>query len=277
MTIQDKDQPQTKRNYQPLIIAILAFLLACSITWAIRERGEKQIAQTISEPSKVLKDPTAPSVKEFVDSAKQNHNTFDNTKNIVGGKEVAVSKGLVDTVAKMSNIKPDQITDWKQIAMKTEGRALKAERMVDSLQRETFFYKDRYLQLAYRRGNPADTTDKGTFDFKYDADLSVTQYTERGRILGLPIGSRKMYTDIYSNDPRTTIRGFKTFRVQQSQPHYGFRLQAGADYSLRRKLLQFGLGAQFDIDRFSIIGTYYYSPQENNFSPNIGARYDLIR
>lgn len=275
MTTQDKNP--TKKNYQPLIIAALVLLLACSVTWAIRERGQKEIAQTIIEPSKVLKDPTAPTVKQFVDSLKQNHNTFDNTKNVVGGKEVAVSPTLVDTIARMSNIKSDQITDWKQIAMKTEGRALKAERMVDSLQRETFFYKDRYLQLVYRRGNPADTTDKGTFEFSYDADLSITQYATRGKILGLPIGSKKMYTDIYSNDPRTTIKGYKTFRVEQRQPQYGFRLQAVTDYSTRNDELMFGLGAQFDFGRFSVTGTQFYSPKQNNFRPNFGARFDLIR
>jgi len=276
MKIEDKTTTK-KTNYQPYIIAGLVVLLACAVTWAIRERGAKEIAKTISEPSKVLKDPTAPSVDQFIDSLKQNHNTFDNTKNVVGGKEVAVSKTLVDTIARLSGIKPDQITDWKQIATQTEGRALKAERMVDSLQRETFFYKDKYLQLAFRRGNPADTTDKGTFDFKYDADLNVTQYTTRGKILGLPIGAKKSYTDIYSSDPRTTIKGLKTFTVEQKQPHYGFRLQLVTNYSFRRNALQFGLGAQVDINRFSIVGTQYYNPVENNFSPNIGARFDLIR
>jgi hypothetical protein len=274
MTIDDK---KTKKNYQPLIIAGLALLLACSLTWAIRERGAKKIAQTIAEPSKVLKDPTAPTVKDFVDSLKQNHKTFNNTSNVVGGKEVAISKGLVDTISKMSNIKPDQITEWKQIITRTEGRALRAERKVDSLQRETFFYKDKYLQLAYRRGNPADTTDKGTFDFLYDADLSVTQFSTRGKILGFPIGSRKLYTDIYSNDPRTTIRGLKTFRVETMQPKSGIRFQLVTNYSFGRANLQFGLGSQVDLGRLSIVGTYYYSPAEKLFNPNIGARYDLIR
>jgi hypothetical protein len=196
---------------------------------------------------------------------------------VVGGKEVAVSKGLVDTISKNSKIKPEQIIDYKLINSRTEARALKAERMVDSLRRETFFYKDRYLQLAYRRGDPADTTDKGTFDFAYDADLNVTQYSTRGKLLGLPIGAKKMYTDIYSADPRTTIRGLKTFRVEQKLPQYGFRLQLVTNYSLRTELLQFGLGAQLDLGRLSIVGTQYYSPKENAFNPNIGARYDLIR
>lgn len=274
MTNQDQ---KPKKNHQPIIIAVLSLLLVCSITWAIRERGAKEIAKSISDPDKVLSNPVAPSVKQFVDSLKQNHNTFENTTNVVNGKEVAVSKGLVDTISKMSNIKPDQITDWKQIAVRSEGRALRAERMVDSLQRETFFYKDRFLQLVYRRGNPADTTDKGSFDFTYDADLSVTQYSQRGKILGLPIGARKMFTDIYSNDPRTTIRGFRTFRVEQKQPQYGFRLQAVTGYSTRSNELLMGMGGQLDFGRLSITGAHLYSPKEKNFRPTFGARFDIIR
>jgi hypothetical protein len=279
MNLEKQDHPieKKKTNWPLIAIAGLVVLLACAVTFAIREHNSKEAAELLLSSKKVLTDPTAQSVKEFTDSLRQNHNTFDNTSNVVGGKELAISPTLLDTVAKISNIKPEQITNWQQVATTTKAELLKAERKVDSLQRVTFFYKDRYLKLAYRPGNPLDTTDKGSFDFNYNADLTITQYTTRGKVLGLPIGAKRSFTDIYSNDPRTTIMGFKTFRVQQKAQVLGFRVQAITAYSFRRGLLQMGLGSQFDVGRLSIIGSYYYSPQEDNFSPSIGARYDIFR
>lgn len=265
---------ETKLNYY---LPLALFVLLCgAITWAVVERNKKVEAQQQANTAAVLSKPDAKVDAKFVDKLQQQHVTFNTTANQIGGKIVAVSKPLLDSIAGLSNVKASDITDWKQINASTEARALKAEKQVDSLKKTIYFiYKDKYVNIAY---HPADSTDTtGTFDFKYDASLTATSYIKRTKFLGLPIGPVNSYTDIYSNDPRTTINGLKTFSVKEQQPFFGLRIQAGGSYSFRQKTYLFGPAAQLYLDRFSVTGTYYYSPIDNRFSPSIGARYDIFR
>lgn len=260
-----------------VIIVILTALLICAIAWALNERLNKSTAEKDLDNNKVLADPTAPEVGMFKDSLGQNHSVFKTTENKVNGKPVLVPKGIIDTISKMSNIKPSEITNWQQVATTTKAELLKAQRAVDSLQRVTYYYKDQYLKLAYRPGNPADTTDKGTFDFQYDAQLTTTEYKRGGKLLGVQLFAPDYYTDVYSSDPRTTINGLRSFRVQQSPKTLGLRIQAITRYRFDIKGIEIGLGAQFDAGRVSIIGDSYYNPTSSQVNHEVGARYSIFK
>lgn len=271
---------------QTLITVILTVLLIAAIAWALMERQSKEVEKATRTTEAVLKDPTAPLVDRFKDSLKQNHAVFNNTDNVVNGKVVAVSKELIDTIAKASNIKPSQITNWQQVATTTEAKLLKAERAVDSLRRVTYFYKDQYVRLGYTPGNPADTTDRGTFDFSYNAVLSNTEYKTGGKIFGLQVFQPKIYTDIYSNDPRTTINGYRTFRVYKETTPYGLSLDAVGRYTFGNKregeakqdpTAEVGLGLKFNAGRTTFTGDSYFNPKTSAFTHQVGTRISIFK
>lgn len=271
---------------QTLIIVILTVLLIGAIGWACIERNKRTDREKDLQSVEVLTNPAAPEVKRFTDSLKQNHATFDNTDNVVDGKTVAVSKPLLDTIAKMSNIKPGQVTNWQQVAMTTEAKLLKAQKTVDSLRRVTYRYKDQYVDLGYTPGNPADTTDRGTFNFSYNAVLSSTEYKSGGKILGVQVFQPHIYTDIYSNDPRTTINGYKTFRINKDRPVYGLSLDLLARHKFGNKKqgedkiepsTEPGLGLKFNAGRTTFTGDTYFNPRTNNFSHEVGTRISIFK
>ena len=90
-------------------------------------------------------------------------------------------------------------------------------------------------------------------------------------------GSRVSYIDIFSSDPNTTINSAKRLVVRQNEPVFGLRVQAVSNYSFSRGMLNIGPGIQFDINRFSLVGSYYYDISAQHFRPTLGARWDLIR
>lgn len=215
-------------------------------------------------------------VTRYTDRFNQNHVVIDAKETELSRKQfndIAVSPGILDTTVMALNIQKRQIESLTQIATTTEARALKAERRVDSLKRLTYYYKDKYLDLAFSPSETKDTMDFGTFDFKYNADLTITQYNKRKWLLG----TKKTFIDIYSNDPRTTVNGVKRLAVQQERPTLGLRVQAVSSYNFESHNLMNGVGLQVDVKRMSFLGAGYYDFRSNKWVPAITARYDILR
>jgi hypothetical protein len=261
-----------------LIVILTAGLLITSY-FAWYYHGQKNNAETKTVKNQKTVELAANIISRMVDSSGRNHTTISASGNVLPNDwykdGTAIKGGFIDTVARALNIKnKKQLEEVTQISIKNEARALKAEKKVDSLQRITFFYKGKYMQLAYRPPmRPTDTTDQGQFDYKYNDSITVVQYWKRKWILG----AKKSYIDIFSNDPNATVNGVKRMVVEQKEPTFGLRVQAVGNYSFSRKLLNIGPGLQFDFKRFSLVGTYYYDFDANQFRPSVGARYDLIR
>jgi hypothetical protein len=193
-------------------------------------------------------------------------------------KESPVILPYLDSVAKALDIKTKQIESTTNINTHTEADSIPfLKKQIDSLKRLVFYYSDKQLKLTVRPGSTTDTLDKGSFDFAYDADLKINQYFKRKKFLGLNIGSKQHYTDISSNDPRTTIGGLSTLSVKQNMPSVGFRFQAVTSYSFLTQSLSPGVGFRFDLSRFSLNGIYYYNTKEEQWRPVLSLRYDIIQ
>lgn len=185
---------------------------------------------------------------------------------------------FVDSVAKALDIKAKQVEDIVTISTETkDSQVAFLQKRIDSLKRVSYYYKDKYLQLMIKAGNPTDTLDKGSFDFKYDADLSINQYWKRKKFLGLPLGAKETYIDVSSNDPRTTVMGMKKYTVKQKQPEWGLRIQAIQNYSFISNSANTGIRATFDLRHMSFTGGYYYNWNLNQWRPSVSVGYDLIR
>lgn len=185
---------------------------------------------------------------------------------------------FMDSVAEALDIKPKQIESITVVPTEMQAKEVAfLQKKIDSLKRQTYYYKDKYLQLAVRTGNDADTLDKGAFDFKYDADLTITQYAKRKKFLGLGLGAKQSYIDISSTDPRTTIMGVKKYTVMQKHPDWGLRIQAIQNYSFISNSANTGIRATFDLKHLSFTGGYYYNWNINQWRPSLSVGYDIIR
>jgi hypothetical protein len=252
-------------------------LITAYLAW--HYHGQKNTAEIKTVKNQKTVDLAADIISRMVDSSGRKHATISASGNVLPNEwykdGTAIKGGFIDTVARALNLKnKKQLEAVTQISITNEARALKAERKVDSLQRLTYFYKGKYMQMVYRPPvNPSDTTDKGQFDYKYNDSITVAQYWKRSWLLG----AKKSYIDIYPNDLNATVNGVKRMVVEQKEPTFGLRVQAVGSYSFSRKLLNVGPGIQFDVKRFSLVGTYYYDFDAKQFRPSVGARYDLIR
>lgn len=265
-------------KFKNILIVILTAGLLITSFLAWRFNSQKNKAEDKSASNEETVNQAATIIDRYVDSAGRNHAMVKAEENVLPHdwykNGTAIRGGLIDTVAKALNIARKQLQQVTQVATVSEARALKAEKRVDSLQRVTYFYKSKNLQMAYRPPlKTADSTDQGQFDYRYNDSITVAQYWKKKWLLG----AKRSYVDIFSNDPNTTVNGVKRLVVEQKEPTFGLRVQAVGNYSFSRKLLNVGPGIQFDVKRFSIVGTYYYDFDANQFRPSVGARYDLIR
>lgn len=259
---------------------ILIVLFAGAVIWALCERNSKQAAKAQAKQSAVLKDPVAPLTKQFKDSLQQNHSAFDVSANKIDGKLVAVSKSVVDSVAQLSGIKPEQVTNWQEIAMTSKAELLQAKRTVDSLKTVVFTYENPYIRLSYTPKKEGDTA-AGVFGYKYNAKITATTYTDGLRFLGAPLGFQRSLTDIYGNDPNMTINGLRTLQIEQKKQPLSLNVYAFSNYLFADKDLQAGIGAQIDVGRLSINGGYYYNTNDFNTlkkpKPFAGAKLSLFK
>lgn len=261
-------------------IALIGLLLIAIVFGVIQtyklKKSESMAAMAAIKTQKTVSQ-AATIINRYIDTSGRNHVVISADSNRLTTNwykdGTAISGGLVDTVARALNIAKKQLQEITQIANTTQADKLKALKKYDSLQRITYFYKDKYLQLAYRPALPGDTIDNGQFDFKYNDSLNVVQYWKKKWFMG----AKKSYIDIFSNDPRTTINGVKRLVVQQEEPSFGLRIQAVGVYGFDAKKINVGPGVQFDFKRFSLTGTYYYDTDFSRWRPTVGARYDIIR
>lgn len=266
-----------KDKLYKVIIAVLGIALIIATIICVVEHNKRSNAENQSASSQKVVSQAATIINHYIDTSKRNHVVISSDSNKLSQdwykNGTAISGGLVDTVTAALNIARKQLQEVTQIASETRAAKLKADKTIDSLKQVTYFYKDKYLELAYRPAKVGDTTSNGEFEFKYNDSLNVVQYWKRAWLLG----AKKSYIDIYSNDPRTTINGVKRLKVEQKEPAFGLRIQAVSNYNFSRGLINAGPGVQFDYKRLSLVGSYYYDFDANLFRPALGARYDLIR
>jgi hypothetical protein len=257
-----------------IAIAALTLLLLITAAFAWNQKNLKEKAERQTAGSRQVVTQAATIINRYIDGSSRRHAVISADSNQLPhnwyANGIAISGGLVDTVAEALKIAKDKLQQITQVATTTQAAQLKAEKKIDSLQRLTYYYHDRYLQLAYR---PADSTGNGQFDFIYNDSLNVVQYWKRNWLLG----AKKSYIDIYSNDARTTINGIKRLVVEQKENPFGVRVQAMASYDFSRKLISIGPGLQIDFKRLSLTGSFYYDTDGQLFKPKFTAHYDFVK
>ena len=251
-------------------IALLIIILALAVFGYLTERNKRMLAE------KKLLEPTgiqSAIIERYKDLQGLEHVQIPADEHVYTKSDIKalINIPILDTISKALNIKEKQVVDLTRINFTLKAENLKASKALDSQQRLTYYYKDKYVNLAFRPS--ADSTDKGEFDFEYNADITVTQYWKRKWLLA----KQKSFVDIYSNDKRATINGVERLTVAQNEPVFGLRLQARGIYSFTQNRLFPGVGLEVDFKKASVLGYGYYDTETNLFRPFIGLKYDLIR
>jgi hypothetical protein len=132
-------------------------------------------------------------------------------------KSGAVGSGYLDTLTRALKIAVKQVDEVTKV-----NADLRAERVA---LRETinnkFEYSDKWLRLIYDK-------DSNTVDFNYDVSLNVVKYWKRS----WPLGQKKYYNDIYSDDKRVSVSAVKRFTLEEKkQKRLGLGISAGYCYS----------------------------------------------
>lgn len=251
-----------------LTITALLILLGVSFYYAYTKHREAVKLRNDREVIEKLVYKEAQIITRYVDRNGSRHVTI--AVNPMAEKEADRIVNIADTAALAIGILKKQIIDLTRINTTVKAQNLTALTKIDSLNRRVYFYQDKFLKLSYRP--PVDTVDSGEFDFAYNADLTVTQYSKRKHLFA----PKKYLIDIYSNDPRTTVNGVRRLSIEREvQPK--FRLQSALIYNVDFNTFTPGFTARFEAKRVSVSGSYLYSPVRERWFSAVGMNYDLIR
>ena len=170
---------------------------------------------------------------------------------------------LLDTIDAL-NIERSKVRQVTVIASTLQIKNQRLERKISDLA-TTYSHSDDYATLSVNV--PQDSLKPATFDLKYNADLTATQYSKRSWLFG----ANQSYIDIYSNDPRVTIRGAKTLTVKQKEPSFKAQLKAVSEYDVGRRSFTAGPAIGIDAGRTTFQGRYLYDPARNKWNWIISA------
>lgn len=153
-------------------------------------------------------------------------------------KELAVSRGYVDSLRKALDIKTGQIAELTRIKA-TVTATVKTKASTDSSGNKRFSYTNKWLDFQL---NTADSL----LHYKYNVELSDVKYYRGNWLTG-----RTWYRDVSIADPNASINGIDRFTLPpERKKRVGVGVQAG----------------------------YYYNPVNGQMLPavGVGVSYNLI-
>jgi len=252
-------------------------VIAGIVIWAVLNRNSA-ITEVKGIVDSVKPKTDLPLTDTFKDALGSEHSVFQNDVNKVSKdflKSTNRPPNIIDTAAKNQKVAASELDRVTQINFRLKADSLKAQKKIDQLTKLVAYYEysDKYVKLRYTPPKLTDSIGAGTFDFSYDADLTISQYQKRKWFLA----AKKSYIDISSKDIRTTIMGVKQLTVEQKTPQFGLRVQATANFNPQTNALGIGPAVRVDLGRFSVQGNYLYYPESSRWRPGIIGNYDLIR
>lgn len=158
--------------------------------------------------------------------------------------KLPVSQSVFDSLRLDNLDKTKKLQQASIVTATITARALRATKMLDSLQRKQFKYGDEYLSASFTPDSLG-----GTFDVDYRLNLIRQDYRKRKNFLSPYVD----YTEILSPDRRVTIAGLQSLTIDSRKPtRFGIGIQSGYYYDpLQHKFLPaIGLGLSYNLIRF---------------------------
>ncbi|MGV3705446.1 MAG: DUF6808 domain-containing protein [Arcticibacter sp.] len=157
--------------------------------------------------------------------------------------KLPISQSVLDSLRLDNFDKSNKLQQASVTIGKLEAKNLRAVKVIDSLHRTSYQYKDAFASAKFTPDSIS-----GTFDIDWMIKLIRHDYKDRKNILS----PYTYYTDILSPDKRISIDGLQTLTIESHKPtRWGIGLQSG----------------------------YYYDPSKRTFLPaiGVGVSYNLIR
>ncbi|CAM3557697.1 MULTISPECIES: DUF6808 domain-containing protein [Elizabethkingia] len=222
-----------------LVVILLLASIGLNIKQELkRAEKEKETTALLTQGgnNKIVEKYTRDSVTHTV----FNEKIINNTKS---EKIAALDKTYADSIQKALKISLDKIDQVTKINGRLEAQlALLTKQSPSGQTIKT--HKDQYLDLAYY-------PDTDSVKMSYNIMMNDVRYKKKNWILG----AEHNYIDMYSDDPRVTINGVKSFRIKEKpQKRFGFGLNAGygiaKDGNTMKLLPYFGIGANYNLVEF---------------------------
>jgi hypothetical protein len=249
-----------------LALIVLIVGLACYV-WYLHSRDPQLKPNPIGEVAKKNIQTEAKQIAIEVDKNGLNHTILKIVKEIDHDAIDKVNADLLDTIDAL-NIARDKIRQVTVVNTSLVIQKQYLERQVSGLA-TTYNHKDKFFNLSVNV--PRDSTQAASFEAGYDADLVTAQYNKRK----FPFfGSSDTYMNIYSNDPRFTIRGARVLSVKQNAPAFGFEARAKANFN-NFTGPSAGPGIKIRIGRFDLDGDYQYYSNQKSWTWGVGAAYRI--
>lgn len=257
-----------KTSTKIIIGLLLVLLLAGLYLKHLYNKAEQaERSNPIAEAAKKQIQTEAAEIKREVDKNGLQHTIFKMVKEIDQSAVDKVNADLLDTI-KALVIERDKV---RQVTLVNASLVISNQTLKKRISdlATTYSHFDDHFRLTV--DVPNDSLLPATFNANYDADLITTQYNKRSWILG----ANNNYLDIYSNDPRFTIKGARSLTVKQNQPVFGFKLEAKAGYN---KLVgpSAGPGLSLRLGNFTLSGDYQYYNEFKQWGAGIGASYKVF-
>lgn len=247
----------------------VALAAGCVYLYFLYDKAKTKANQSpIEQAAKKQVETKADIIAKSVDEKGFEHTVAAMAKGIDPKDLDKIKADLLDTVDAL-NIERDKVRQVMVINSSLTIKNQKLERKVSELA-TTYSHFDDHFRLSVNV--PKDSMQSATFDAGYDADLITTQYNKGNWLTG-----NKLYMDIYSNDPRFTIKGARTLTVKQKQPYFKADMQAISEYNLRTNTFTAGPSLNIGLGRIEVRGRYMYDPADRQWSGVVSGGYMLLR
>ncbi len=193
------------------------------------------------------------------------HTIYKMVKEIDQSKVDRLNADLLDTL-KVLGIARERLKQILAVNANLEIKNQKLERKVTALA-TTYTHNDDHFNLFV--SVPVDSSQSATFNLSYDADLITTQYNKRRWWI---FGENQI--DIYSNDPRFTIRGLRALTVKPRNSSSAVQLQSKVGYNKYNGFFV-GPAVRVKLGKFELESDYKYSLTQNAWVWGAGAAYNL--
>lgn len=254
-----------------LTIGFLLFALILCASLLIVEKRRPVPEPEKTESKAVELD--AKIIARKVDKQGIEHVILEETNRVTGMNDLSLEAKIeIDSLAKLIEIKDKQLREYYATNMQLKTGLLKAEESIDSINQRTFTYSDSYINAKFFNTDTADY-----FDFSYNAELSHIKYWKRDKLLGMRIGAKRNYIDIFSNDPRMTISGAKHLVIEDRESPWTFRAGGSALYVPHADILGYGPKVSVDYLGLGVNAQYLYFPESKEWNPIFNVYYDLLR
>lgn len=248
-------------------LALVAVIIILGVLYKLKTTGANNTQAKVSAKA-ILKNPAAPVVKTYTDTAGDEHievlaNNGDIAASLLSDTAVT-DHSMLDSTAKKLGIKDNQIQELtrENLAVKAENIQLKAKK--DTPGNTIYTYHDDHLDLGYN-----NATNQAAL--AYHVNITTGKFTPAS---WLPFSHKPPVLDLSADDPRATINNVQHISTIVPEPFTGFGIDVKGMYNVDTRQITPSVGASLRLGRFHVEGRTWYN---QTLKKGVALSYDVIK